>query len=81
MSSTFRYCTNLIGNIIIESENITTFLNCFHNTNASKTKYVYIPYKYTNGVNTKTYNAAFNTSSGINSISGVKVYDINTYTG
>ena len=59
----------------------TNFKNCFYNTNASKIKNVYIPYKYSNGVNTKTYNSAFNTTYGINGKNGVTVYDINTYTG
>ena len=81
MAYTFSDCTNLIGNIIIKSENISNFSNCFHYTNASKIKKVYIPYKYANGVNTKTYNAAFNSSYGINGKNGVTVYDINTYTG
>ena len=81
MAYTFSDCTNLIGNIIIKSENISNFSNCFHYTNASKIKKVYIPYKYTNGVNTKTYNAAFNGSYGISGKNGVTVYDINTYTG
>ena len=81
MASTFYYCTNLIGSIIIRSENITNFRYCFYDTDASKIKKVYIPYKYANGVNTKTYNAAFNTSYGINGKYGVTVYDINTYTG
>ncbi len=81
MAYTFRNCSNLIGSIIIRSENIISFKNCFYNTNASKRKKVYIPYKYANGVNTKTYNAAFNGSYGINGKNGVTVYDINTYTG
>ena len=81
MAYTFRNCTNLIGNIIIKSENISNFRYCFYYTNASKVKNVYIPYKYANGVNTKTYNAAFNGSYGISKKNGVTVYDINTYTG
>ena len=81
MAYTFRNCTNLIGNIIIRSENISNFRNCFYQTNASKIKKVYIPYKYANGVNTKTYNAAFNGSYGISGKNGVTVYDMNTYTG
>ena len=80
MYYTFRNCTNLIGNIVIKSENITSFRNCFYKTDISKIKNVYIPYKYANGVNTKTYNAAFNSSYGINGMNGVTVYDINTYT-
>ena len=80
MYQTFRGCSELIGNIVIHSENITNFNNCFYNTNASKVKNVYIPYQYSNGVNTKTYNAAFNTTYGINGKNGVTVYDINTYT-
>ena len=81
MAYTFRGCSNLPGSIIIRSENITNFRNCFYQTNASKIKKVYIPYKYANGINTKTYNAAFNSSYGINGKNGVTVYDINTYTG
>ena len=77
MGSTFRYCSNLMGNIIIESENITTFLNCFHNTNSSKVKNVYIPCLYGNHVYTITYNSAYNASSGINTISGIKIFDSN----
>ena len=81
MYYTFNGCQNLTGNIVIKSENITNFRNCFYNTNASKAKKVYIPYKYANGVNTKTYNAAFNSGYGINGKNGVTVYDIKTYTG
>ena len=47
---TTLYCSNLMGNIIIESETITTFLNCFHNTTSSKVTNVYIPYFYRNYV-------------------------------
>ena len=78
MSNTFRNCVNLQGNIIIKSENISNFRNCFTGY-SSKIKNVYIPYQYANGVNTKTYNAAFNTRYGINGKNGVTVYDINTY--
>ena len=75
MYSTFDDCPNLTGNIIMESENISTFESCFNNTSA--TKIVYIPFTYENGVNTKTYNSAFNTTTGINGKNGVTVYDIN----
>ena len=81
MIYTFYNCINIIGNIIIGSENISNFSNCFYFTNASKIKNVYIPYKYANGINTKTYNAALNKTYGINGKNGVTVYDINTYTG
>ena len=55
MSSAFSYCRNLTGNIYIYSNNITNAYRCFQGTSLSKN--VYIPFKYQNGVNTKTYNA------------------------
>lgn len=72
MYFTFGNCTNLTGNIIMKSENINNFGNCFYNT--SKSKIVYIPFNYANGINTVTYNSAFNTSYGINGKNGVIVY-------
>ena len=55
MSSTFYYCINLQGNIYIQSENINRATSCFNYT--TKTKNVYIPFTYENGVNTATYNS------------------------
>lgn len=55
MMYTFDGCTSLSGNINIESESIANAVNCFANTTAEKE--VYIPFYYTNGVLTATYNA------------------------
>ena len=52
---TFAGCTNLTGNIYIESNQITNSVNCFYNT--SLTKNVYIPFYYENGIQSATYNA------------------------
>ena len=53
--SMFQGCTNLTGNITINSNKITDAANCFNGT--SKTKNVFIPFVYSNGVNSATYNA------------------------
>lgn len=55
MRSTFDGCTNLTGDIYIESADITNASNCFNNTTA--TKNVYIPFIYSNGEHTSSYNA------------------------
>ena len=55
LSSTFYGCTKLGGNIYIYSNNIISCMMCFYST--TKTKNVYIPFKYENGVYTKTYNS------------------------
>jgi hypothetical protein len=51
----FAGCSNLSGDIIFESENISNAYNCFEETALDKN--VYIPFTYANGVNTLTYNA------------------------
>jgi hypothetical protein len=40
MMSTFEYCSNLTGNIYIQSENIKKAYNCFGETNAIKNVYI-----------------------------------------
>lgn len=80
MCYTFQNCNNLNGAIIINSNRInnTSMQNCFYGTTLSKN--VYIP---SSGYSSKanTWNAAFNSTYGINNKNGVVVYDINTYKG
>lgn len=76
MTETFYGCNNLIGDIYIESNKITSATNCFSST--SSVKYVYIPFKYENSINTATYNAF--TSAGYDTLGtqhGVYLKDIN----
>ena len=54
MCNTFSNCANLTGDINIEALEVANVANCFYNT--SITKNVYIPYTYTNGIFTTTYN-------------------------
>jgi hypothetical protein len=68
MTNTFSNCINLTGNIYIHSENITGAALCF--TNANLAKNVYIPYTYSNGEYTKTYNT-FQKAHYFNGINGV----------
>ena len=73
--SVFYQCFNLTGNIYIHSENITNAKNFFYNT--SLTKNVYIPFKYANDVNTKTYNSFINAGYKTDgSVCGVYLKDI-----
>ena len=74
MTSAFRNCTNLTGNIYIKSNRInnTSMQNCFNGTTLSKN--VYIPSQGYNAV-ANTWNAAFNTTYGINGKNGVTVID------
>ena len=76
MVSTFQLCQNLTGNISILSNQVTNATNCFANT--SLTKNVYIPFKYENGVNTRTYNAFINAGySTTVRKDGALLFDIN----
>ena len=74
MTSAFRNCTNLTGNIYIKSNRInnTSMQNCFNGTTLPKN--VYIPSQGYNAV-ANTWNAAFNTTYGINGKNGVTVMD------
>lgn len=74
MRYTFSGCVNLTGNIIIKSNRInnTSMQNCFYGTNQPKN--VYIPSQGYNAV-ANTWNAAFNTTYGINGKNGVTVMD------
>lgn len=58
MYRTFANCTSITGNVIIFSEQITNAVECFANTSLRKN--VYVPYNYTNGEATATYNAFIN---------------------
>jgi hypothetical protein len=73
----FAWCTNLIGNIYIGSENITNAEACFYNTALEKN--VYIPFTYANGVNTLTYNAFTNYGylPTERVVHGVQLFDLN----
>lgn len=54
MRETFCNCVNLTGNIYIKSNKISNAWSCFNGTALQKN--VYIPFTYSNGVNTQTYN-------------------------
>ena len=77
MYATFAFCSGLVGNIFIPSENITNVMYCFYGTEAIKN--VYIPFQ-NNGVNTTTFNSF--TSSGYSPTSrtsdGVQLFDLNS---
>ena len=78
MARTFDYCNNLQGTINILSDQITNANRCFYDTSLPKN--VYIPFKYSNGVNSATFNSfvsagyltADGTSTGQN---GVTIYN------
>ena len=74
MVNTFYNCINLTGNIHITSNRInnTSMRNCFNSTTLPKN--VYIPSQGYNAV-ANTWNAAFNTTYGINGKNGVTVID------
>ena len=74
MGNTFNGCSNLTGNIRIKSNRInnTSMQRCFHGTSLPKN--VYIPSQGYNAV-ANTWNAAFNTTYGINGKNGVTVMD------
>lgn len=74
MRYTFSGCVNLTGNIVIKSNRInnTSMQYCFNNTTLPKN--VYIPATGLDATN-NTWNAAFNTTYGINGKNGVTVMD------
>ena len=51
----FAGCTNLTGNIYIESQDLTATEYCFSSTPLQKN--IYIPFKYSNGTYTTTYDS------------------------
>ena len=76
MYGTFSGCSNLIGDIIIHSEQISNVENIFQDTSLDKN--VYIPFQ-NNGVNTATYDAFI--SAGYSSTTrkeGALLIDLNT---
>ena len=83
MVGTFWNCSNLTGNVIIQSDKVSNASSCFgyHDT-TFKNKDVYIPFTYENGVNTKTYNsfisAGYRTDPN-NRKDGVCLFDLATY--
>ena len=58
MRETFNYCYD-VPNVYIESENVKSAIDCFKlpTSGSFNPKNVYIPFKYTNGEYTKTYNS------------------------
>ena len=70
------YCFDYVNtrpiNAYIEPANVTTIVNFMRGPNASYRKNIYIPFKYSNGALTKTYNcfktATFMGTSGVSSI-------------
>lgn len=74
MGGTFRDCVSLTGNIIIKSNRInnTSMQYSFNGTTLPKN--VYIPATGLDATN-NTWNAAFNTTYGINGKNGVTVID------
>ena len=82
MSETFYYCEMLSSNITILSGNVTNAMFCFASP-SSLPKNVYIPYTYSNGVNSATFNAFVSAgylySSGASTgLDGVTMHDIVT---
>ena len=81
MYATFFSCTNLQGTINVLSNQITNAVSCFSSTSLPKN--VYIPFKYSNGVNSATFNsfvsAGYLYANGVsNNQHGVTVYDLNS---
>jgi hypothetical protein len=79
MNRTFYQCYNLTSDVVIHSENISDATNCFYGTSLDKN--VYIPFTYSNGENTLTYNTFINiySTDPSNRINGVLLMDIKTY--
>ena len=76
----FDHCINLTGDVIIHSNQIEKAYNCFNNT--SLTKNVYIPFNYTNGETSATYNSFIEAGYGTdptNRVNGVCLMDLATY--
>ena len=84
MVNTFSGCTNLQGTINILSNQVTQAGACFYGT--TKAKNVYIPFKYSNGVNSATFNsfvsAGYLYANGVsNNQHGVTIHDLNNTGG
>ena len=80
MYCTFLDCYNLGKNVTILSNQVADTRQCFYNTSLPKN--VYIPFKYSNGVNSATFNsfvaAGYLTSAGASTgQNGVTVRDLN----
>ena len=75
---TFSNCLSLSQDIKILSEGVVNATDCFYGTSLSKN--VYIPFTYSNGVNTITYNTFTNAGYDTNgTTNGVYLKDIETY--
>ena len=76
----FSYCLNFSKNVTILSNQITSADNLFYGT--TKAKNVYIPFKYSNGVKSATFNsfvtAGYLTAAGASTgQNGVTMHDLN----
>ena len=81
MVNTFYGCNDLQGTINILSNQITDVKNCFYGTSLPKN--VYIPFKYSNGVNSATFNsfvsAGYLYANGVsNNQHGVTMYNLSS---
>lgn len=80
ISNTFNNCTSLTGRINVLSRDITNASNCFSGTTLPKN--VYIPFTYSNGVNSATFNsfvtAGYLYANGVsNNQDGVMMHNLN----
>lgn len=73
INNLFTNCVNLSGDIYIQCSNINQAWN-FANGSDMYQKNVFIPYKYLNGYNTKTYNT-FQTAGYLSGINNVIIKD------
>ena len=74
-------CFNAVGDVYIYSSEITDATNCFATGTETTTRSlnVYIPFKYTNDVYTKTYNSFIATGyTETSTYDGVHLKDLNT---
>lgn len=80
MVNAFTSATSLSGRINILSENVINAAHCFSHT--SEAKDVYIPFNYSNGIKTQTFNsfvsAGYVYANGVSrDREGVTIYDLN----
>lgn len=79
LGQTFDGCTNFSDDVIVYSNKIYNARGIFNNTSLSKN--IYIPFKYSNGINSATFNsfvsAGYLTSAGVSTgRNGVTVHDL-----
>ena len=84
MNGTFLQCDSMTGTIRILSENVANAVQCFFSHNTSLSRNVLIPFKYANGVNTKTFNsfkaAGYLDANGVSTNQhGAVIYNIGAF--